>query len=87
MRRTESLQSKSKLLDSSRISRDRQERVLVVADSCFEMFSIRELSQPNTIYDEVASYFYDVSEIEILEALKLALSWRRLLKGSLGIVH
>jgi hypothetical protein len=64
-----------------------REKLLTVADACFEMFSIRELRNPITILPELSTEFPDVSKEEILKAAHLALSWRRLLRAAGKPVH
>jgi hypothetical protein len=66
---------------------DRRARVLMIADSCFEVFTIRELMHQGSIRQEVLSSFTDSNESEIIEALSLALSWRRVLAESRGFPH
>jgi hypothetical protein len=66
---------------------DRRARVLRIADSCFEMFTIRELLHQRSIRDEVLSSFLDSNESEVIEALSLALSWRRMVAESIGFPH
>jgi hypothetical protein len=65
----------------------RREQVLVIADSCFEMFSIQELRRPQSIVHEVAVSFSDSTEEEVREAISLALSWRRMFHQSARFVH
>jgi hypothetical protein len=64
-----------------------QDRVLLVADACFEMFSIQELKRPITILHEIAQSFPEASAAEITEAIALALSWRRALRRARGWTH
>ena len=64
-----------------------QDRVLLVADVCFEMFSIQELKRPITILHEIAHSFPEASAAEITEAIALALSWRRALRRAGGWTH
>ena len=64
-----------------------QDRVLLVADACFEMFSIQELKRPITILHEIAHSFPEASAAEITEAIALALSWRRALRRARGWTH
>jgi hypothetical protein len=66
---------------------ERRARVLKIADSCFEMFTIRELLHQRSIRDEVLSSFLDSDESEVIEALSLALSWRRMLAESISFPH
>ncbi len=66
---------------------ERRAHVLEIADSCFEMFTIRELMYPRLILDELLSSFTDADESAIIEALSLALSWRRVLAESRGFHH
>lgn len=65
----------------------RQERVLIVADTCFEMFTIQELKRPIAILHEVALSFPEASAGEISEAIALAISWRRALRKASGWMH
>jgi hypothetical protein len=64
-----------------------QDRVLLVADACFEMFSIHELKRPVTILHEIAHSFPEASASEITEAIALAISWRRALRQARGWTH
>lgn len=64
-----------------------QERILRVADACFEMFSIQELKRPITILHEIAHSFPEATASEITEAIKLAISWRRALRYASGWTH
>jgi hypothetical protein len=64
-----------------------QERILRVADACFEMFSIQELKRPITILHEIAHSFPEATATEITEAIKLAISWRRALRYASGWTH
>ena len=65
----------------------RRARILTIADSCFEVFSVRELLNEHSIRNEVLSSFTDSNESEVNEAIALALSWRRILGESLGFCH
>ncbi len=64
-----------------------RERLFIVADACFEMFSIKELRNPLRILPELSTEFPELSKEEILEAIRLALSWRRLLRAAGKPVH
>jgi hypothetical protein len=64
-----------------------RERILIVADACFEMFSMKELRNPLGILPELSTEFTDLTREEILEAIRLALSWRRLLRAAGRPVH
>jgi len=57
----------------------RRARVLAIADSCFEVFTVRELLQARLIRNEILSSFTNSTESEVAEAIALALSWRRML--------
>lgn len=72
------------LLDTVQNNRD---RILRIADTCFEMFSIQELKRPITILHEIAHSFPEANRTEISEAIKLALSWRRALRDAGGWTH
>jgi hypothetical protein len=64
-----------------------RERVLRIADTCFEMFTIYELKRPVTILHELAHSFPEASATEISEAISLAISWRRALRRARGWMH
>ncbi len=64
-----------------------REKLFIVADACFEMFSIKELRNPLRILPELSTEFSELSKEEILEAIRLALSWRRLLRAAGKPVH
>lgn len=68
---------------SSKITSDsvdfHRARVLAIADSCFEVFTVRELLQARLIRKEILSSFANSTEAEVAEAIALALSWRRML--------
>ncbi len=62
----------------------RRARILTIADSCFEVFTVPELLNDQSIRDEVLSSFTDSTESEVNEAISLALSWRRMLGESVS---
>jgi hypothetical protein len=62
-------------------------RILRIADVCFEMFTIQELKRPVAILREIALSFPDANSKEIQEAIKMAISWRRALRGFNGWTH
>jgi hypothetical protein len=62
-------------------------RLLALADACFEMFSMSELRKPLTILNELSLSFPDMSRPEIFRAVRLALSWRRILRDAGEPVH
>lgn len=59
-----------------------EKQILLLADVCFEMFSIKELRRPETIMGELQAAFPDVPENDISKAIGMALSWRRLLRSA-----
>jgi hypothetical protein len=65
----------------------RERLVLQIADTCFEMFSIKELKRPVAILHEIAISFPEASALEIQEAISLAISWRRALRNVAGLAH
>jgi len=66
----------------------RDERCLaLVADACFEMFTIRELKKPQVILPELRAAFPECCDEEIVKAVGMALSWKRLLKSAGRPVH
>jgi len=64
-----------------------ESKMFEVADSCFEMFSIRELKQPKRILPELAAAFPDSSRTDLLKAITIALSWKRLLRAAGRRLH
>jgi hypothetical protein len=62
-------------------------QIFVLADVCFEMFAIKELRRPHLILDELRSAFPDFEEPEILAAIAMALSWRRMLRSAGRALH
>ncbi|MEY4669510.1 MAG: hypothetical protein RL518_2209 [Pseudomonadota bacterium] len=61
--------------------------LIVLADVCFEMFPIKELRRPGLIIDELRAAFPEFDEAEILQAISMALSWRRLLRDAGRPLH
>jgi hypothetical protein len=59
-----------------------QDPVLMLADVCFEMFSTRELRNPETVLPELDAAFPEITEEQKLKALSVALSWKRILRGA-----
>jgi hypothetical protein len=51
------------------------------------MFPIKELRKPHLIIDELRSAFPEFDEPEILHAISMALSWRRLLRDAGRPLH
>ena len=62
-------------------------RFLALADACFEMFSMKELGKPLTILNELSASFPDLSRPQIFCAVRMALSWRRILRDAGEPVH
>lgn len=77
----------SQTISRSSTDSTHQDRILRVADVCFEMFTIQELKRPVSILHEIAHSFPEVSAAEISEAIKLAISWRRALRDAGGWTH
>lgn len=61
--------------------------ILILADVCFEMFPIKELRRPHLILDELQAAFPDFEEIDIMKAISMALTWRRLLRAAGRPLH
>jgi hypothetical protein len=61
--------------------------IIVLADVCFEMFPMKELRKPHLIIDELRAAFPEFDEPEILRAVSMALSWRRLLRDAGRPLH
>ena len=59
-----------------------QDPVLMLADVCFEMFSARELRNPETVLPELDAAFPEITGEQKLKALAVALSWKRILRGA-----
>jgi hypothetical protein len=72
--------------ESSSTARDAR-ALLPIADACFEMFSVRELKKPLSILPELKSAFPEWNESEIMQAVSLALSWKRLLRAAGKPLH
>lgn len=51
--------------------------VLEVADSCFEVFTSKELRQKEVVLSELVSAYPDLSKSELSQAIDLALNWKR----------
>ena len=64
-----------------------QRYLLNVVDACFEMFSARELRNPGLILPELLSAFPEFTEQDLLKAVALALSWKRLLRAAGRPIH
>lgn len=64
-----------------------EHQLIVIADVCFEMFSVRELKKPRTILPELLAAFPECDEEEILRATHMALSWKRLLRAAGKPLH
>jgi hypothetical protein len=63
------------------------QRILRIADVCFEMFTIQELKRPVAILREIALSFPEANAKEIQEAIKMAITWRRAMRGFNGWTH
>jgi hypothetical protein len=61
--------------------------IILLADVCFEMFPIKELRNPHLILDELQAAFPEFGEPELLRAISMALSWRRLLRDAGRPLH
>jgi len=73
--------------NTSNISQLDNQLIMRIADVCFEMFSIQELKRPVAIIREIALSFPEANSKEIQEAIKMAISWRRALRGFNGWMH
>ena len=62
-------------------------RTLELADTCFEVFSLRELRRPKGILHELTSSYPDLSLLEVTRAISIALSWKRLLRAGCRRIH
>ncbi|MEN9845901.1 MAG: hypothetical protein RIS36_1048 [Pseudomonadota bacterium] len=61
--------------------------MILLADVCFEMFPLKELRKPHLILGELRSAFPEFEDAEILHAISMALSWRRLLRDAGRPLH
>ncbi len=61
--------------------------VLTAADSCFEMYPTKELRRPSMILGELETAFPDLERPDLLRAISLALTWRRLLHAAGRPLH
>jgi hypothetical protein len=62
-------------------------RTLELADTCFEVFSLRELRKPKSILHELTASYPDLSLSEVTRAVSIALSWKRLLRAGARRIH
>ncbi len=67
--------------------RDEHRESIVLADVCFEMFSLKELRRPHLILGELVAAFPDFDETQILRAISMALHWRLLLRAAGRPLH
>jgi hypothetical protein len=74
-------------LTTSNLPQKDTRELLVLADVCFEMFPIKELRRPHLILDELRAAFPDFEETDILKAISMALTWRRLLRDAGRPLH
>jgi hypothetical protein len=51
------------------------------------MFSVRELKRPRVILPELLAAFPEFSQEDILSAVSLALSWKRILRAAGKPLH
>jgi hypothetical protein len=68
-------------------ARDEHREIVILADVCFEMFSIKELRRPHLILDELVAAFPDFDEPQILRAISMALHWRLVLRAAGRPLH
>ena len=73
--------------DTARFQTSSSRSLILVADACFEMFSVRELKKPRTILPELRAAFSECCDEEILAAVSMALSWKRLLRAAGKPLH
>lgn len=62
-------------------------RVLEIADTCFEVFSAKELKNGETILHELVATYPELSQSELLQSINLALTWKRQLRRARGKVQ
>ena len=77
----------SETLDLSPSRSKKEHQILTLADSCFEMYPTKELRRPRLILSELQTAFPDLEQTEILRAISLALTWRRLLHAAGRPLH
>jgi hypothetical protein len=77
----------SQTLQTPNVQPKDDRELLILADVCFEMFPIKELRNPHLILDELHSAFPDFEERDILKAISMALTWRRLLRAAGRPLH
>lgn len=56
-----------------------KQRLLELADTCFEVFSLKELKRSRDITKELSQSYPEATREEIESAIGLAISWRRTL--------
>jgi hypothetical protein len=62
-------------------------QVLEVADSCFEVFTAKELRQKETILSELVASYPDLSKLDLAKSIDLALTWKRQLPRASRRAH
>jgi|694.fasta_scaffold149310_2 hypothetical protein len=62
-------------------------RVLEIADTCFEVFSSKELKNSESILPELVATYPDLSSSELLQSINLALAWKRQLRRARGKIQ
>ena len=62
-------------------------RVLEIADTCFEVFSAKELKNSETILPELVATYPDLSKSELNQSINLALTWKRQLRKARGKIQ
>ena len=77
----------SESLNNTIYAEKNDREILILADVCFEMFPIKELRRPHLILDELRAAFPHFNEPDILRAISMALSWRRLLRDAGRPLH
>lgn len=77
----------SEILTAPNTLKNDERGILLLADVCFEMFPIKELRQPRLIINELRAEFPQFEDPEILRAISMALSWRRLLRAAGRPLH
>jgi hypothetical protein len=62
-------------------------RVLEIADTCFEVFSAKELKNCEAILPELVATYPDLSKSELHQSINLALTWKRQLRRARGKIQ
>jgi hypothetical protein len=62
-------------------------QLLEIADTCFEVFTARELKNFESILPELVASYPELSKTDLTQAINLALTWKRQLRRARGKIQ